>query len=377
MDLPQPSAAADGPLPGAWSSHGPLSQGSQDAPSPMSPMSPMSLPVHVVTDASQLPPELLHPPAPPAPPLVIGFDCEGIDLARHGQLCVMQLALPCAIYLVDVVAGGRQLVEECKGALESPRVVKAIHDCKRDGEALYFQFGVRLQGIFDTQLAHALIEEARGSADVQSDQISFVQLASMPQYCGVAYDEKEEVRQLMRQDPAFWEHRPWTPVMLRAAADDVRFLPTIHRRMHALLSAGPNGPTRLRQLAVQSELHARCFCLGAHEWPAPVPWADDGLQGGQLVENGGSADMVSSSSATSEESSGGPVEEILSVVDVPQGLMGLVIGRRGMTIRSIKESCRAHIVLGGQKGPPDKVFIIGPVKEVRKAEAIIRGKVAR
>ncbi|CAI5982446.1 unnamed protein product [Closterium sp. NIES-64] len=336
----------------------------------MSDMPAMSLPVHVVTDASQLPHELLHPPVPPAPPLVIGFDCEGIDLARHGQLCIMQLALPGAIYLVDVVAGGQALVRACTPALESAHVVKAIHDCKRDGEALYFQFGVRLQGIFDTQLAHAMIEEARGMADVQSDQISFVQLASMPQYCGVAYDEKEEVRQLMRQDPTFWKHRPWTAVMLRAAADDVRFLPAIHRRMHALLLASPNGPNKLRQLAVQSELHARCFCLGAHDWPAPTPWQDDGLvRAEEVVEN--------SSSAGAEAGQAEPIEEILSVVDVPQGLMGLVIGRKGMTIRSIKESCKAHIVLGGQKGPPDKVFIIGPVREVRKAEAIIRGKVAR
>ncbi|CAI5482604.1 unnamed protein product [Closterium sp. Yama58-4] len=338
----------------------------------MSDMWAMSLPVHVVTDATQLPPELLHPPVPPAPPLVIGFDCEGIDLARHGQLCVMQLALPGAIYLVDVVEGGAALVRACTPALESAHVIKAIHDCKRDGEALFFQFGVRLQGIFDTQLAHAMIEEVRGVADVQSDQISFVHLASMPQYCGVAYDEKEEVRQLMRQDPTFWKHRPWTAVMLRAAADDVRLLPAIHRRMHALLLQAPNGATRLRQLAVQSELHARCFCLGAHHWPAPTPWPHP-----HVAENCSSAGTSSGVEAGGEGGQAEAVEEILSVVDVPQGLMGLVIGRKGMTIRSIKESCKAHIVLGGQKGPPDKVFIIGPVREVRKAEAIIRGKVAR
>jgi exonuclease 3'-5' domain-containing protein 1 len=35
-----------------------------------------------------------------------------------------------------------------------------------------------------------------------------------------------------------------------------------------------------------------------------------------------------------------PQEEILAVVDVPAGKMGLVIGRKGSSILSIKQSCR-------------------------------------
>lgn len=35
-----------------------------------------------------------------------------------------------------------------------------------------------------------------------------------------------------------------------------------------------------------------------------------------------------------------PEEEILSVVDVPPGKMGRVIGRKGASILSIKESCK-------------------------------------
>ncbi|MCH98586.1 3'-5' exonuclease, partial [Trifolium medium] len=60
----------------------------------------------------------------------------------------------------------------------------------------------------------------------------------------------------------------------------------------------------------------------------------------------------------------GPEEEILSVLDVPPGKMGCII--------AIKESCNAEILIGGPRGPPDKVFIIGPVQQVNKAEAILR-----
>jgi len=36
----------------------------------------------------------------------------------------------------------------------------------------------------------------------------------------------------------------------------------------------------------------------------------------------------------------GPDEEILSVLDVPPGKMGRVIGKRGATILSIKAACK-------------------------------------
>ncbi|OMO66435.1 hypothetical protein COLO4_30564 [Corchorus olitorius] len=56
--------------------------------------------------------------------------------------------------------------------------------------------------------------------------------------------------------------------------------------------------------------------------------------------------------------------------------MGHVIGKKGASILSIKESCKAEILIGGERGPLDKVIIIGPIKEVRKAEAMIRGRMS-
>ena len=51
------------------------------------------VPIHIVTDASQLPAEFLEPS--PEKQLVIGFDCEGVDLCRHGTLCIMQVKRIC------------------------------------------------------------------------------------------------------------------------------------------------------------------------------------------------------------------------------------------------------------------------------------------
>jgi len=305
------------------------------------------VPVHIVTHASQLPPEFLHPSADKK--LVIGFDCEGVDLCRNGTLCIMQLAFPDAIYLVDAIEGGRALVEACKPALESSYITKVIHDCKRDSEALYFQFNIKLHNVFDTQIAYSLIEEQEGGTKVPDDYISFVGLLADPRYCGMSYLEKEEVRVLLRQDPNFWKYRPLSELMVRAATDDVRFLLYIYNKMVVKMNS-----KSLWYLAVRGALYCRCFCItdnGCADWPPLPPVPENVITDNKALE-----------------------EEILSVVDVPPGKMGRVIGRKGASILAIKESCNCEIFIGGAKGPPDKVFVIGPGKEVRKAEAILRGR---
>ncbi|KAL3696055.1 hypothetical protein R1sor_010131 [Riccia sorocarpa] len=306
------------------------------------------VPVTIVTKASELPEAFLHPDE--KTPLVVGFDCEGVNLARYGRLCIMQLAFEDAVYLVDAVVGGYELMQACKPALESVHITKVVHDCKRDSEALYFQYDIKLHNVFDTQIAYTLLEEQQGKKWVPDDYISFVDLLSDERYCGVVYDEKEEVRSLLKKDPQFWTHRPWTEMMTRVAADDVRFLLCIHHKMISRLQK-----YSMWQLSVRGALYCRCFCAigdGFVGWPSPPPLSD-------FVREG---DGISSE------------EEVLAVVDVLPGKMGRIIGKKGSSILSIKQSCRADIFVGGAKGPPDKVFVIGAVKEVRKAEAILRGR---
>ncbi|XP_040997444.1 egalitarian protein homolog isoform X2 [Juglans microcarpa x Juglans regia] len=306
------------------------------------------VPIHIVTHASQLPTAFLEPS--PESQLVIGFDCEGVDLCRHGTLCIMQLALPDAIYLVDAIQGGEMLMRACKPALESAYITKVVHDCKRDSEALYFQFGIKLNNVVDTQIAYSLIEEQEGRTRSPDDYISFVGLLADPRYC-ISYLEKEEVRVLLRQDPKFWTHRPLSEQMVRAAADDVRFLLHIYHKMMEKLNQ-----RSLWYLAVRGALYCRCFCINDNDyadWQSLSPIPDNVLMEGNA-----------------------PEEEILSILDVPPGKMGRVIGRKGASILAIKKSCNAEILIGGAKGPPDKVFIIGPVKQVRKAEAILRGRMS-
>ncbi|PKU83256.1 hypothetical protein MA16_Dca006657 [Dendrobium catenatum] len=103
-------------------------------------------------------------------------------------------------------------------------------------------------------------------------------------------------------------------LMIRTASDDVRFLLHIYHKMMDKLNRNS-----LWHLAVRGCLYCRCFCINDNnyaDWkPSPIP--------DSLVTEGYA-----------------PEEEILSVLDVPPGKMGLVIGKKGATILSIKESCK-------------------------------------
>lgn len=73
------------------------------------------------------------------------------------------------------------------------------------------------------------------------------------------------------QDPQFWTYRPLTELMVRAAADDVRFLPYIYHNMMKKLNQ-----QSLWYLAVRGALYCRCFCINENDyvdWPPlpPVP----------------------------------------------------------------------------------------------------------
>ncbi|CAM8949556.1 unnamed protein product [Rhodiola kirilowii] len=298
-------------------------------------------PIYTVVDASQLPIDFLAPS--PYKRMVVGFDCEGVELCRFGPITLMQLAFPDAIYLVDVFKGGWKLMRACKPALESWYITKVIHDCKRDSEALFFQHGIMLNNVWDTQIAYSLIEEQEGRRKSHDVSISFVALIADPRYCGISYPEKEEIRNIMRQDGNFWSYRPLTDLMVRAAVDDVRFLFFIYHKMMEKLTA-----QSVQYLYIRGALYCRCFCITTDAdqayWP-PLPALPAGME-----------------------------EEVLSVVDVPPGQMGRIIGRGGVAIRALKESRNAEIIIGGSKGPCDKVFVIGPSSEVFKALAIMRGK---
>ena len=54
-------------------------------------------------------------------------------------------------YMFDVFTAGLCITVELKALLEDPAIVKVMHDCWQVSAALYYQMGIKLQNIYDTQ----------------------------------------------------------------------------------------------------------------------------------------------------------------------------------------------------------------------------------
>ena len=94
----------------------------------------------------------------------IAVDCEGERLGRAGTLSLVQVATPDSrVYLFDVHdAAVRDAVLDAglRRVLESRKVTKLMHDCRRDSDALWHIAHTRLSGVLDTQIGHAIVTRA-------------------------------------------------------------------------------------------------------------------------------------------------------------------------------------------------------------------------
>ena len=94
---------------------------------------------------------------------MIGFDCEGIDLSRGGAISLVQIANEDHSYLLDVLGCNRgdEKVLWLKKILEGV-IVKVVHDCRMDSDALYHQLGITLNHVHDTSSWHeAMTKQCR------------------------------------------------------------------------------------------------------------------------------------------------------------------------------------------------------------------------
>eukprot|EP00933_Yihiella_yeosuensis_P055370 TRINITY_DN5411_c0_g1_i3.p1 TRINITY_DN5411_c0_g1~~TRINITY_DN5411_c0_g1_i3.p1 ORF type:complete len:259 (+),score=36.63 TRINITY_DN5411_c0_g1_i3:86-862(+) len=153
---------------------------------------------------------------------LIGVDCEGVALGRWGRLTLCQIATPEKVYLFDALREG--VIEVIQPILASNGITKVMHDCREDSSALLSQFDTELSGVFDTQVAHTMMLEMEASRPFQ---ISLNELLK-----SVLLLENEQQRPLgqrMKDDPNVWFYRPMHPDLLNYAAQDVMYLPVLHR----------------------------------------------------------------------------------------------------------------------------------------------------
>ena len=97
----------------------------------------------------------------------LAVDCEGMELSRDGKLTLLTISTKEKAYVFDIMKLGKEAFElGLKSLLENKEQTKLMFDCRRDSDAMYHQFGVKLSGVLDLQIMEILYRETIGEFDI-------------------------------------------------------------------------------------------------------------------------------------------------------------------------------------------------------------------
>lgn len=106
-----------------------------------------------------------------------------------------------------------------KEVMESRTIMKIFHDFCEDQSALINQYNLMCYFVFDTQIAHRVIQQAIHKtsklATFKDNNISLADL--LKTYIDVVHTKKHEISAKMKNDDGFWERRPLTKDMIEYA----------------------------------------------------------------------------------------------------------------------------------------------------------------
>ena len=278
-----------------------------------------------------------HHPRAEAP--IIYVDLEGFELGRNGTLCMLQIYMPrvSTVYLLDVHTlsdatfhssgtlpyGRTGATWTLKDILESTDIRKAFWDCRKDSDALFSHFNVRLDAtaVDDVQLLDlASLDDQRRRKKVKSLDMAVDCRIHLPQDEADEWKAtKKEIACVIKEGPNWrqklemdtakakaicdghedhgapgevngrgtltqgdlvddgweksvaWEQRPLPEQMLKYACGDVIILPILYRHF-----AGHDRYTALRRKAVQEETARRILGSQAE---VLMPFGNDAPQG--------------------------------------------------------------------------------------------------
>ncbi|OEU62810.1 MAG: 3'-5' exonuclease, partial [Desulfuromonadales bacterium C00003094] len=148
---------------------------------------------------------------------VFAVDLEADSLHSYqDKVCLLQFSTATATVLVDPLAIGD--LSSLKAVLADEAVRKVFHAADYDIRCLYRDFGIEINGLFDTMTACQFLGEDKvGLADI------------LNKYFGVKLDK--------RYQRADWSKRPLEEGMVHYAAEDTRHLLQLTEQLEAQLVA--------------------------------------------------------------------------------------------------------------------------------------------
>jgi ribonuclease D len=157
---------------------------------------------------------------------IVALDIEGVDLGRNGQISLVQLSPePTKCFLLDVLGHDKDsaLVGWLRGLLESTSVLKIIHDCRMDSDALRHKLAIDLAHCHDTTCWNFKL---RGE---ENANLNNVLLAN-----GIRQNIKRD-SSVYASNHAFWATRPLTTQMIEWAAGDICSMFELYAKQIAVL----------------------------------------------------------------------------------------------------------------------------------------------
>ncbi len=82
---------------------------------------------------------------------------------------LLQIQAEDTCYILDALTAQGDVMKSLKALLEDKTVVKVIHDCRQDSAALFYQKGIKLENVFDTQVQSECIQD---TISIASDTIT-------------------------------------------------------------------------------------------------------------------------------------------------------------------------------------------------------------
>jgi len=141
----------------------------------------------------------------------VAFDCEGVCLSRIGSVELVSICFPnLDVYLIDLNGTAcPRVVQAMESLFESEAVLKIIHDCKMDCDALYHHHEIILNNVHDTSCFHDIITNTENT-----------NLNNVLIYNGINVNTERDTS-VYKKNPRFWSDRPLTDKMISWATADV------------------------------------------------------------------------------------------------------------------------------------------------------------
>ncbi len=124
------------------------------------------------------------------------------------KLSLIQIATSNVIYIFDCITLDISILER---VLSNEDILKIFHSIRGDSSVIFNSLGIRIENIFDTQLAEDFLDQSDGI------QISYKKLVKRYLFKSISKSETN----------SDWEKRPLRRKQLDYAAEDVRYLHSI------------------------------------------------------------------------------------------------------------------------------------------------------